>query len=158
MRKHFFIFVILLLPFTVLAGETMRLKVQKSALYEEPRFFSKSLASVQYGDSMEKIRQLKDWVFVRYGDQQGWIHQSALTSSTPTLGTVFFSGSPAPETSDDEVALAGKGFTPEVEKGYEKNHPEMKYALVDEIEGYRVEPRSLAEFIQQGGLKTSEVW
>lgn len=158
MRKHLSVLIILLFPFTVLAGETLKLKVQKSALYEEPKFFSRSLALVQYGDSMEKIREQKDWVFVRFGDQQGWIHKSAVTSSTPALGTVFFGSSPAPETSDDEVALAGKGFTPEVEKGYGKNHPEMKYALVDEIEGYKVEQKSLAEFIQQGGLKASEVW
>ena len=58
--------------------------------------------------------------------------------------------------SGSEVALAGKGFNPEVEKSYGKAHPEMNYALVDEVERYSVDPNSLRSFIQRGGLKVSE--
>ena len=41
------------------------------------------------------------------------------------------------------MALAGKGFTPEVESGYRSKHPEMNFAQVDQIEGFKVDPATL---------------
>ncbi len=57
------------------------------------------------------------------------------------------------QTSSDEVALAGKGFTPEVENSYRAKHPEMNFALVDRIESFRVAPAKLQAFIKEGDLK-----
>lgn len=65
----------------------------------------------------------------------------------------LFTGTPAKQTSSDEVALAGKGFTPEVESGYRAKHPEMDFAQVDKIEGFKVEPAALQAFIKEGDLK-----
>jgi purine-binding chemotaxis protein CheW len=44
--------------------------------------------------------------------------------------------------------LAGKGFTPEVESSYRSKHPEMNFAQVDQIEGFKVDPASLQTFIK----------
>ena len=77
----------------------------------------------------------------------------------PTAGWCQFSlpglltGTPVKQTSSDEVALAGKGFTPEVESGYRAKHPEMDFAQVDKIEGFKVEPATLQAFIKEGDLK-----
>jgi hypothetical protein len=60
---------------------------------------------------------------------------------------------PVKETSSDEAALAGKGFTPEVESSYRQKHPEMKFAEVDKVEANRVDPAKLQAFITEGGLK-----
>ena len=57
------------------------------------------------------------------------------------------------ETSSDEAALAGKGFTPEVESSYKQKHPEMKFAEVDKVESYKVDAATLQTFIKEGGLK-----
>ena len=65
----------------------------------------------------------------------------------------LITGTPAKETSSDEVALAGKGFTPEVENGYRSKHPEMDFAQVDKIEGFKVDPATLQAFIKEGDLK-----
>ena len=65
----------------------------------------------------------------------------------------LITGTPVKQTSSDEVALAGKGFTPEVESGYRSKHPEMDFAQVDKIEGFKVEPASLQAFIKEGDLK-----
>jgi hypothetical protein len=69
--------------------------------------------------------------------------------SLPALLT----GTPAKQTSSDEVALAGKGFTPEVESSYRSKHPEMKFAEVDKIETFKVDPTTLQTFIKEGDLK-----
>jgi hypothetical protein len=65
----------------------------------------------------------------------------------------LITGTPVKETSSDEVALAGKGFTPEVESSYRDKHPEMNFAEVDRIEGFKVDPAKLQAFIKEGELK-----
>ena len=65
----------------------------------------------------------------------------------------LITGAPVQQTSSDEVALAGKGFTPEVESGYRAKHPEMDFAQVDKIEGFKVDPATLQAFIKEGDLK-----
>ena len=59
---------------------------------------------------------------------------------------------PAKEASSDEAALAGKGFTPEVESSYRQKHPEMKFAEVDKVEAVKVDSAKLQAFIKEGGL------
>ncbi|MDP2047039.1 MAG: hypothetical protein Q8L00_12605 [Deltaproteobacteria bacterium] len=65
----------------------------------------------------------------------------------------LITGTPVKQTSSDEVALAGKGFTPEVESGYRAKHPEMDFAQVDKIEGFQVDSAALQTFIKEGDLK-----
>jgi hypothetical protein len=67
------------------------------------------------------------------------------------LGGILFGG-PVKETKSDEVALAGKGFTPEVESAYRQKHPEMKFAQVDQVEAFKVDDAQLNAFIREGGL------
>jgi len=93
--------------------------------------------------------------FVRYALALGLF----LPLLAPTAGWCQFSlpglltGTPAKETSSDEVALAGKGFTPEVESGYRAKHPEMDFAQVDKVESYKVDSATLQAFIKEGDLK-----
>jgi len=150
-----FILLFLPLPVVVLAGNMVKVKVQKSTIFQEPNFLSSTVASVEYGAQLEMLDELKDWIHVKFEGRRGWIHKSSLTSSKFNLGTIFV-GTSSPSASHDEVAIAGKGFTPEVEDGYKQSHPEMNYAMVDEIESYRVEDDSLRDFIKRGGLKIAE--
>lgn len=155
MRKLVFIFA-LFLPVMAFGGEMVKVKVQKSTLFEQPKFFSGVVTSVKYGDKLELLDKQKDWCHVTFQGKTGWIHESGLTSTRISLGTIFVGGSSSSPT-QDEVALAGKGFTPEIERGYKKSNPEMNYALVDKIERYNVDDKSLYFFIRQGGLKIAEV-
>ncbi len=155
MRKLIFIFA-LFVPAMAFAGETVKVKVQKSTIFEQPKFFSGVVASVKYGDKLKLLDQQKDWCHVKFRNQKGWVHNSGLTSTKVSLGTILVGGASA-STTHDEVALAGKGFTPEIERGYEKSHPEMNYALVDRIERYTVDDNTLYKFIRNGGLKIGEV-
>ena len=154
--KKIMLFILLLVPALCLAAEPVKVKVQKASLFSQPNFLSKTVASLQFGEQLELEEVVKDWARVRYGQQRGYVHQSALTSTKVDMKSLMFSSSSSSGASQDEVALAGKGFTPEVEKNYGKAHPEMNYALVDEIERYTVDPNYLRSFIQKGGLKVSE--
>src|SRR5512137_1035887 len=154
--KKIILLILFLVPALCLAAEPVKVKVQKASLFSQPNFLSKPVATLQFGDQLEMEEVVKDWAKVKFGQQRGYIHQSALTSAKVDMKTMMFSSSSSSGTTQDEVALAGKGFTPEVEKNYGKAHPEMNYALVDEIERYSVDPNSLRSFIQRGGLKVSE--
>jgi len=82
----------------------------------------------------------------------------ALWAPTASWGQVLnlpglITGTPVQQTSSDEVALAGKGFTPEVESGYRAKHPEMDFAQVDKVESFKVDPATLQAFIKEGDLK-----
>ena len=155
MRKLIILIILLSFPGLAQAGRIVKVSVQKSTLFEEPRFFSKALTSVKYGDKLEMLDEHKDWVYVDFQGERGWIHESSLSIPKFSLGAIFV-GSSSSTASEDEVALAGKGFTPEVERGYEKSHPEMNYNLVDQIEGYDVETASLYDFIRGGSLNVAE--
>jgi len=146
-----------LVPTLCLAGEPVKVKVQKASLFEQPNFLSRAVATLQFGDQLDMEEVVKDWAKVKFGQRRGYVHQSALTSTKVDVKTMLFSSSSSSsEASRDEVALAGKGFTPEVEKHYGQSHPEMNHALVDEIERYSADPNSLRSFIRRGGLKVSE--
>ena len=92
---------------------------------------------------------------VRYAPALGLV----LALLAPTAGWCQFSlpglltGTPVKQTSSDEAALAGKGFTPEVETGYRAKHPEMDFAQVDKVETFKVDPATLQAFIKEGDLK-----
>jgi hypothetical protein len=154
--KKAMLLLLFLVPALCFAGEAVKVKVQKTSLFEQPNFFSRTVATLQFGDPLDMEEVIKDWAKVKFGQQRGYVHQSALTSTKVDMRTMMFSSSSSSGASQDEVALAGKGFNPEVERNYGKAHPEMNYALVDEIERYSVDPNSLRSFIQRGGLKVSE--
>jgi hypothetical protein len=155
MRRFVIILLLLAFPGLAQAGKTVKVKVEKSTVFEQPRFFAKVVTTVKYGDHLEMLEETNDWARVRFGEHRGWIHKSCLTSARLNLGAILVGGSSS-STTEDEVALAGKGFTPEVEQGYKGSHQGMNYALVDEIERYEVDDDSLHDFITQGGLRIKE--
>jgi hypothetical protein len=149
------VWLVLFFPITAAAEDRVKVNIQKSTVYEEPRFFSGAVGSVRYGQELEKLGESRDWLLVNTDGGKGWIHRSAVRSTKVSLGAVLFGGgSAAPK--EDEVALAGKGFTPEVERRYGESHPEMDYAVVDEIESFTVGQDSLRRFIEEGGLQVME--
>lgn len=125
-------------------------------LYPDPDFGSHPIMAVPPGAEVNIESQVGDWYKVNYQGKNGWLNSHAFltlpASSKFSLSGLLF-GTPVKQTSSDEVALAGKGFTPEVESSYRAQHPEMNYALVDRIESHRVAPATLQAFIKEGDLK-----
>ena len=53
----------------------------------------------------------------------------------------------------DEVELAGRGFTPEVEGKYKQANPNLDFSHVDHIEKTAIDPAELEAFVTEGGLQ-----
>jgi len=137
-------------------GEVLKVSQPNQSIYPDPDFGSAPIGSVPVGAEVNVERQAGDWYKVEYEGKTGWINRQAFPAAAApskfSLGGLL-TGTPVKQTSSDEVALAGKGFTPEVESGYRSKHPEMDFATVDKIESFKVDPGTLQKFIQEGDLK-----
>ena len=136
-------------------GETLKVTQANQSLYPSADFAGTPVAPVPQGAEVNVVEKAGDWYKVEYEGKTGWLPRQAFptTQAAPKipLGGILFGG-PVKETKSDEVALAGKGFTPEVESAYRQKHPEMKFAQVDQVEAFKVDDAQLNAFIREGGL------
>jgi len=151
-RKIFFIGLTYILTFcpVVLHAESLRVVTRENALREDCSFLSPVKANLSYNDQIEVISGEGDWFKARYKKVKGCIHKSAVTEKKVSL-----SGGAASKTSsasEDEVALAGKGFNPQVEESYKRKHAELDFSKVDGIEKFKIPEEELIIFIRNGGL------
>ncbi len=154
------LWVVLLLLVGVLVGhnsglaETLKVERAGTQMYQAPNFSSATVGSVPSGAEVAVMSRSGDWVQVNYQGKTGWMHKTSFPQAAGGGMKMpgFLTGGPVQESKGDEVALAGKGFTPEVEAGYRQKNPGLNYASVDQVEQFQVNPTQLAAFIREGGL------
>ena len=132
-------------------ARTVRVVTRENAVREQCRFFAPVKVKVSYGDALEVLSEEGDWFMVKFEEQEGCIHKSAITEKE--LKRKKTSIAKAGTATEEEVALAGKGFNPQVEERYSSEHPDAEFSLVDDIEDIEVTDGALLEFIESGGLK-----
>jgi len=144
--------VVLLLVSAALSGlGTMSVQVRDGQLRATPSFLGTVVGTLNYGDQVDVQQQQGDWMQVNAKGQQGWLHNSALTTKTISIGS---GGKDAPmKASGKEVALAGKGFNAEVEAQYRKGRQNANYAAVDQMELITITPQEMTVFLAGGDLK-----
>ncbi|MCL5808282.1 MAG: SH3 domain-containing protein [Deltaproteobacteria bacterium] len=173
------VFVSLCIVFSVIAAppKTMSVQVKEGQVRSNPSFLAEIVARPSYGDRVEIIQDKGAWKKVALRGVQGWMHTSALTTKSIVLraGTavtqtgaggseVALAGkADLPPTSSGgqgvttgEIALAGKGFSEEVEKQYKSLNPKLDYAWVDKMEKFKVSPEQMQAFLKRGSVKPAE--
>jgi hypothetical protein len=131
-------------------AETLTVITKQNALRESCKFFAPIKATVHYNDVLEVVSQSGDWYQVSFQGTQGCIHKTAVEKKSISLGGLDVSGGQT--TSGEEVALAGKGFNPQVEAAYKRQNPSLNFQAVNTIENYKVSENKLMNFIQSGKL------
>ena len=109
------------------------------------------VGAAKYGDAVTVEQRAGGWARVRTAaGLSGWLHESTLTKKRIQLqaGEQTVAGG----ASVQEVALAGKGFSEEVEKEYRKENKTADYAAVDRLEKRSVPPDRIAAFLREGGV------
>ena len=139
-----------ILSTSVVLAETARIITKENALREQCRFFAPVKARVKYADLITVISKEGDWYRASFKGIEGCIHKNAIEEKSFTLSGI--SGTEKRSATNAEVALAGKGFNPQIEASYRHNHPDMNFRAVDLIEGYAVSETDLLDFINKGGL------
>lgn len=151
-RKIFSMGLFFILAFCpmVLHAETLRVVTRENALRADCSFLSSIKSNLRYGDQLEVVSRDGDWFKALYKNIKGCIHKSAVTEKKVSLSGA--TSSKTSSASEDEVALAGKGFNPQVEDSYKRKHAELDFTKVDSIEKLKISEDELIIFISNGGL------
>ncbi len=132
------------------AAKVMSVSVRDGQVRETPSFLGKIVGKATYGQSVDVGQEQGDWAKVTLpGGVSGWMHRSALTTGKLALSS---GQGTAGGVSGKEMALAGKGFSAEVEADYRRSHG-GDFAAVDAMERIKYDPAQLLAFLSQGGIK-----
>jgi uncharacterized protein YgiM (DUF1202 family) len=128
--------------------------VKETPVRDKPSFTGKVVDKLLYTDRVQILEMPagSSWVKIRLAAKklEGWVHVSTLAKDEKPVIKAG-AANVATGASGSEVALAGKGFNPEVEAEYKKDKT-LNYAAVDAMEAYVVQPAALSTFMTQGGL------
>jgi len=134
------------LVFSQAAGNKRYVAVQTAALKDSTGFFAKELGNFPLGTELTVIREDGKWTEVRAGNLTGWMASSSLSVRRVIASTSNVTAS--------EVALAGKGFSPDVEIEYRKNG--LDYTAVNSMENLTIPKEEVLKFINDGRLSKGE--
>jgi len=134
----------------VSAGKSAWVSVKTLKVKSGTGFFAGTKGTLASGDQVTVLQVKGNNAEVRSSKNSslsGWVPVSSLSARLIVGG--------ASAASSDEVALAGKGFSQEVENAY-KAEGELNYADVDKTEAITVADKDLQAFITEGHLKAGE--
>jgi hypothetical protein len=140
---------VLVLPMlAAIAAERLTVQVKETKLRREPKFWAAAVTTLHAGDPVSELGRQDSWIRAGAAGKEGWIHESAVTRSE--LHLTGGSTTAATGASADEVALAGKGFTEDVEREYRRSHGNG-FAALDALPP-PVGDAELETFLRQGKL------
>ncbi len=141
--------------FEAAAQDRMSVQIREGQLREQPSFLGRVVATAEYGERVSVQETRGPWRRVRVRGEEGWIHESALTSRRVVLEPGEEDVGPA--AARDELALAGKGFSEEVEQEFRVRHRDADFSWVDRMEReWDLSMDEIARFLREGGLEGEE--
>jgi hypothetical protein len=157
MKRILFIFCLILFVAGLAAaqvstGGTLYVSVKTLTLKSGTGFFASNKGTLNYGDRVTVIRISGKFAEVRSAANSsltGWAATANLSARQIVSGN-------SNTASVKEVALAGKGFSQEVEKSYKNQKHNLNYADVDRAETVTVREDELKKFLEEGRLKMGD--
>ncbi|MDR0455987.1 MAG: hypothetical protein LBH20_04805 [Treponema sp.] len=150
MRKFLFLLTMALCAGTVIFAQTDRntryVAVQTAVVKDSTGFFAKEVGNLPLGTAVTLVRDDGKWAEVRAGNLAGWVASASLSARRVVASNSTVTAS--------EVALAGKGFSPDMEMEYRKSG--LDYSAVDSMEKIVVPANDLLRFITEGRLARGE--
>jgi len=124
------------------SGATRYVAVESLAVKDSTGFFGKDLGTLKLGDTVTVAREDGKFTQIRAGELTGWVASSGLSARR-----VIAAGAAV---TPSEVALAGKGFSSEIEREYRSGG--LDYSMVDTMERLVIPAAELQQFINDGRL------
>jgi len=121
---------------------TRYVSVENLAVTDSAGFFGKNVGTLPLGREVTVTKDEGKFIQIKAGNITGWVASSGLSTRK-----VVASGS---SVNPNEVALAGKGFSPDVEREYRSGG--LNYSPVDEMERLVIPAAELQKFINDGRL------
>jgi hypothetical protein len=130
-------------------GSTITVQTLTAKLMKTPSYLGATQAKLVRGDQLKFEEAKGDWYkSSAKNGANGWIHKSSVVEKAVALSSKPGGGSGG--VTSDEVALAGRGFSKEVEARYKEGHPNLDFSHVDHIEKIDVDSDELAKFAADG--------
>ncbi len=138
-------------PATPAYGATLSVQVKAGDVRSTPSFLGNILAKLPYGARVAATGERGDWIGVAGGGVTGWMHRSALTEKE----IVFKAGAADVDqyATSEEISLAGKGFSEEVENAYKSRNPNVDFTWIDRMEAITVSQNEMLRFLQEGQVR-----
>jgi hypothetical protein len=129
----------------------MYVAVKTVSLKAATGFFAAEQGTLPYGQAVTVLQEKGKWLEVQAAQLslQGWVASSHLTSKR------ILSSGTRTSASTQELALAGKGFSEEVETLY-RQEGGLDYDAIDDMENLRVSAADLYRFLLDGHLVRGE--
>lgn len=131
---------------------TMSVSIRVAQLRVEPSFLARVEHELEYASRVLVLEQRGDWYRVRGAGAEGWMHQTALSQRQIILNPGAEDVDRAAATT--EVALAGRGFSADVEREYRRRNTRANFNAVDRMEARSLSAQALAQFVREGGLRS----
>lgn len=153
MKKYLFILTAFIVSLIAAAAQvsdgTMYVAVKKADIKASTGFFAPVRGTLDMGTQVTVVQARDKWTEIRSANPAlaGWIASAALT------GRRTISSGYTPRAG--EVAMAGKGFSGEIEQLYREGET-IDYSPVDAMESFEVPARELYAFLAEGHLTTGE--
>lgn len=134
------------------AGEKVTVRATRAKVLAEPDFLADPVAEVKRGQVLERraTDKKKYWYQVQVGGKSGWLQRAAVVEREVRLSEK--PGSDGAGVARDEVELAGRGFTPEIEAKHKAAQgPRFEAALkeLDAIQQVTANPTDVRAFAQE---------
>jgi uncharacterized protein YgiM (DUF1202 family) len=133
-------------------GDVMWVAVKNVKVKSSTGWFASTAGTLTYGTQVTVQSVSGKKVQIQGGGVTGWVDVSALTSKRITASAS------ATSASAKEIALAGKGFSEEIEGTYRSDNKNLDaaYKIVDTVEATTVSDDVLQKFIVDGDLIGAE--
>jgi len=132
------------------AAKSMSVQIQSCKVRATPSQLGKIVATVAYGDVLQIGDPQNGWYPVTTSaGVTGWVHGSALTTKTIKMSSG--TSDAATGASNEEVAMAGKGFNQQVEDKM-KADGKLDYTWVDKMSKFEPKEDEIVLFRAQGSL------
>ncbi len=154
-RRSGAIALVLLIALSAIAAQQLSVQVRETKLRQRPSYLGAATTALAYGTRVDVLETRGPWRHVRTeSGQTGWLHDSALTEKKLTLQS---GDTDQAVTADgDELALAGKGFSEEVERSFREGNQGVDYRWVDRMSLWTVTPEQSRQFLDVGGIMPRE--
>jgi uncharacterized protein YgiM (DUF1202 family) len=132
--------------------EAMQIQLREAHVRKAPSVRGKIVATLKYAEDVNVVGSDGAWceVTAKDGTVSGWLTERSLT--TDKLERLSGGELASTSASSDEMALATKGFTPEVEEQFKQNNPEANFAMVDKMIEIQIDIDQIDSFLTTGQL------
>jgi len=137
------------------AARTMSVQMKKSELRASPSGLGSVVATVKLGDRLTVLGTKGTWTRVSTAKgTTGWIPTSSLTRKKIKIKSGNTDARVA--ASSDEMSLATKGFTSQVESDFKNQNKEIDFKWVDKMIAMKVTTGEMKAFLKKGNVKAED--